>query len=293
MPVYNRAHTVKRALNSLLAQSYGHFEVIIVDDGSTDDSVSLIRPYLHDQRFRFIQLPENRGVNQARNSGFDQIAADTDWVTFLDSDDEFLPQALELMFQEITANPQQQDFCFSVIDQTGKCYSQMGRGGPNLNYLQQINHKTKARGEWVHTIAAALIRNRTMRFPVEVRNGFEGIAYLTLARSTGTRYSANVVRRYHTDGEGLTRINRKTSQKALDEIQGYQLFLEMFGADYRKFAAADFALFQSVLAKNYVECGQKAMALRCCWLAFMANPLELRIYRNLALLMLGRGRLPS
>ena len=292
MPVYNRAHTVERALNSLLAQSYGHFEVIIVDDGSTDDSVSLIRPYLHDLRFKLVQLSENSGVNKARNTGFDQIAADADWVTFLDSDDEFLPLALELMHQDIVAQPQRQDFCFSVVDQTGKGYSHPGNAGPYLEYLQQIDSKTKAKGEWVHTIAASLIRRNIMRFPTEVRNGFEGIAFLTLARTTGTWYSTKVVRRYFTDGEGLTRISRKTSQKALDETRGYQLFLSLFGEDYRQYAATDYALFQSVLAKSLIECGQKSAALRCCRLAFFANPLELRVYRNLLLLILGRGRLP-
>lgn len=293
MPVYNRAHTLERALDSLMAQSYRNFEVIIVDDGSTDNSVLLVRQYLADERFKLVLLPENRGVNQARNTGFDHIAVNSDWVTFLDSDDEFLPEALSLMLEQINAEPARQDFCFSVVDQNGKNYSQLPPAEPYLGYLQQIDQQTKARGEWVHTIATSLVRQQKMRFPTQVRNGFEGIAFLTLARCTGTFYSSHIVRRYFTEGEGLTRISHKSKQKALDEIQGYQMFLSLFGQDFRRYASTDYALFQSVLAKNFVETGQLRNALLSCWLAFCANPFELRVYRNLMWLVFGMGRLSS
>ncbi|MFQ6550465.1 glycosyltransferase [Aestuariibius sp. 2305UL40-4] len=83
MPVYNRADTVKESIGSILAQSYPWFEVIVVDDGSTDDSADIVEA-VGDDRVKLIRLVENRGHTRARNVGFD--AATGDIVAYLDSD---------------------------------------------------------------------------------------------------------------------------------------------------------------------------------------------------------------
>ena len=97
MPVYNRDKVVSRAVDSILAQTYTDFELIIVDDGSSDQSVSLVESYLHDERVTLLVLSKNKGVNAARNFGLNNISKDSKFVTFLDSDDTFLSNALEKM----------------------------------------------------------------------------------------------------------------------------------------------------------------------------------------------------
>ena len=90
---YNRAHLLPRAINSVLNQTYQNFEIIVVDDGSTDNTAETVEPFKRDSRFIFHKLPQNRGTSAARNKGLD--LATGYYVTFLDSDDELLPEALK------------------------------------------------------------------------------------------------------------------------------------------------------------------------------------------------------
>lgn len=90
MPLYNKQDYVRRAIDSVLHQSFGNWELIIVDDGSTDDSVSMIPD--GDRRIRLLSRP-NRGPAAARNAGLSEAAGDL--ITFLDADDYYCPGKLE------------------------------------------------------------------------------------------------------------------------------------------------------------------------------------------------------
>src|SRR5262245_48081752 len=68
MPLYNREKTIARAIDSVLAQSFVDFELIVVDDGSTDRSVDVVAGIV-DPRLRLVRVPANRGANAARNQG--------------------------------------------------------------------------------------------------------------------------------------------------------------------------------------------------------------------------------
>ncbi len=92
IPTYNRAHVICEALDSVLAQTYEDFEVIIVDDGSTDDTAEKIEPYLSDGRVRYVKQ-ENAGVSAARNFGVSLATAKV--ISFIDSDDLWKPEKLE------------------------------------------------------------------------------------------------------------------------------------------------------------------------------------------------------
>ena len=92
VPVYNRARHVGAAIDSVLAQTCDDYELLVVDDGSTDDSVARVRRY-DDPRIRVISTGRNLGIAAARNRGID--AARGEYLAFLDSDDLALPQRLE------------------------------------------------------------------------------------------------------------------------------------------------------------------------------------------------------
>lgn len=93
IPVYNKALTVSRSIESVLNQSSSDWELIVVDDGSTDDFEAAIAPYADDVRVRVIRQP-NAGVSVARNRGIE--AARGEFIAFLDADDEWLPGHLAL-----------------------------------------------------------------------------------------------------------------------------------------------------------------------------------------------------
>ncbi|WP_233130180.1 glycosyltransferase [Synechococcus sp. 1G10] len=101
MPLYNSASTVAASLDSVLAQTYLNIEILVVDDGSTDDGVRLCRQY-GDARIRIVQQ-KNRGLAGARNTGIRNATGSI--LAFLDSDDLWLPEKVERHVQHLRANP--------------------------------------------------------------------------------------------------------------------------------------------------------------------------------------------
>ena len=91
VPVYNVAGFLREALDSLISQTYANIEIIIVDDGSTDDSDTICNEYKKDPRVTVLHQ-ENKGLSEARNSGLEAMTGD--YVAFLDSDDALKPGAI-------------------------------------------------------------------------------------------------------------------------------------------------------------------------------------------------------
>lgn len=100
IPTYNRAELLSRAIDSVLAQTYDDFELLVVDDGSTDDTEAVVTAY-DDDRVRYLAHETNRGANPARNTGIE--AAEGEFVAFLDSDDEWRPRKLEAQLDRLEA----------------------------------------------------------------------------------------------------------------------------------------------------------------------------------------------
>ena len=100
IPTLNRAGVLANAMRSVLAQTYADLELIIVDDGSTDDTAAVVRA-IGDDRVRYQPQPRS-GVSVARNAG--AAAAQGEFLVFLDSDDELEPAALEVMNAALDAH---------------------------------------------------------------------------------------------------------------------------------------------------------------------------------------------
>lgn len=92
LPTYNRAHTLERAISSVLKQTFSDFELIIMDDGSTDETSQVLDKYDERKDVRVIRL-DHGGVSVARNTGI--AASQGRYIAFQDSDDEWLPNFLE------------------------------------------------------------------------------------------------------------------------------------------------------------------------------------------------------
>ena len=101
VPTYNRVHQLPRALDSILCQSCSPKEIIVVDDGSTDETSALMTSEYPE--IVFIQQ-QNTGVSSARNVGIKRASGD--WIAFLDSDDEWLPKKLEIQMKALYKNPE-------------------------------------------------------------------------------------------------------------------------------------------------------------------------------------------
>lgn len=102
IPTYNRAAPVKEAVASVLAQTCRDFELLVVDDGSTDGTLEALEVF--GGEIRVISRPARRGVSAARNAGV--ATAQGEWLAFLDSDDLWLPEKLARQMAFLEANPQ-------------------------------------------------------------------------------------------------------------------------------------------------------------------------------------------
>ncbi|MDI3479986.1 MAG: hypothetical protein PWQ14_1132, partial [Rikenellaceae bacterium] len=110
LPAYNTPPDIlRRAIDSVLNQTYPYFELIIVDDGSTPLLEPIIREYT-DERIVFIRHPKNRGAGAAHNTGI--RAAKYDWIAFICHDDEWLPSKLEVCVPYIEQNYPEYKFFF-------------------------------------------------------------------------------------------------------------------------------------------------------------------------------------
>ncbi len=100
---YNRAHLVKRAVDSVLIQTYRNWELIIIDDGSSDDTSRIVLPLVKSvPRIRYL-YHANKGLSQSRNVGI--ALATGDFITFLDSDDEYRENHLAVRIQAMEKKP--------------------------------------------------------------------------------------------------------------------------------------------------------------------------------------------
>ncbi|WP_092539477.1 glycosyltransferase family 2 protein [Zunongwangia mangrovi] len=108
IPLYNKAHTILKTIQTVLDQTLTEFELIVVNDGSTDEGVEVIEKNINDPRIKIINQ-DNKGVSVARNTGV--RSAKNKYIAFLDGDDEWLPTYLETMADAIKKFPNAGMFC--------------------------------------------------------------------------------------------------------------------------------------------------------------------------------------
>ena len=116
IPTHNRAHLIGRSIQSVLNQTYQDFEIIVVDDGSTDNTKDIIEKFQKkDNRIKYIRHEKNKGGSAARNTGIK--AARGEYIAFQDSDDEWFPEKLK----------KQMEFFKNMPVEVGIVYTDMWR----------------------------------------------------------------------------------------------------------------------------------------------------------------------
>lgn len=121
VPVYNMENKVGKCLESLIAQSYTNMQIIVIDDGSTDESLYICKKYQEvDERIRVL-TQDNKGVSEARNKGLE--ISKGEYIIFIDSDDYVKREYVQLLVQEIDGNKVDIVECGYIIKNeiTGEC----------------------------------------------------------------------------------------------------------------------------------------------------------------------------
>lgn len=137
-PVYNSSAYVAATIQSVLNQTYHKWEMILADDASTDNSVSIIQSF-HDSRIKLIRLRNNSGPAAARNAAIQ--AARGRFIAFLDSDDIWLPEKLELQIQfMLSVDAAVTHTAYEIIDINGNRTGKIIRAPEVVGYDQLLNY---------------------------------------------------------------------------------------------------------------------------------------------------------
>jgi len=129
IPLYNKENTISNSIESILSQNYSNWELIIVDDGSTDSSRIIVERYLKDKRIKYY-YKKNEGPSAARNYGVEKSTRD--WIIFLDADDKLLPNAMNIYNELINNNSEINIFVCNFYNESKgnlKLYSYKYRNG--------------------------------------------------------------------------------------------------------------------------------------------------------------------
>lgn len=286
IPVYNRAHLVRRTLDSCLAQEFRDFEVIVVDDGSIDGSFETIQTY-GDRRIHSILHQDNLGVFAARNTGVD--AASGDWVVCLDSDDELMPDALLMIHQkslQVTEDVAGMRFACLMGDGSLSPYPALL---PEIwdyrQYIMWLESVHKTRGE-----SLVVVRRWTfesVKYP-EGR-GTELLYHLDFARRFLTHQFPDIVRRYHQDAPNqLTKPDSDRQMKeAVDTARTIQRLLARHGTGLARWAPSVHLALTSRLAFEHFLAGRRLNGLTCAARCLLQRPTLLQTWAIAALGLVG------
>ena len=213
-PVYNRKIELCRCMDSIKKQTYRDFEYIIINDGSTENLDDVVVEFMDSVDFPVMYVKKaNGGVHTARNLGVQYARGK--WTAFLDSDDEFLPNALEIFFKTAESLPNNK-----WVEVKGLCVDQNGSrvGGlfpSDINdYPMPIRCKTEreCRGEHIGFRRTAILKENPWPEPEGITFVTEGVIWEKLHNLYETYYINDMVRVYHTDTEvSYTHAGKKRS----------------------------------------------------------------------------------
>jgi len=200
IPTYNRAHCLAATVRSALQQTYRRVEIVIVDDGSSDDTAALVsREWSTESRLRYIPQ-DNQGVSAARNRGFAESRGD--FVALLDSDDLWEPWKLELQLA-----------CMRTYPEVGMCWTDMIAVGPDGVVASQAYLRTMYSAWSQFTVEELFAVSR----PVAELNGVPAGPFAGRFAHVGDLYSPMIVGNLVHTSTVLIRRDRLEKTGGFDE----------------------------------------------------------------------------
>jgi glycosyltransferase involved in cell wall biosynthesis len=224
MPTYNRADIISRAIDSVLGQAFNDFELIIVDDASTDNTEDVVNEYA-DHRLIYVKLRENNGANVARNRAIDMSRGE--YISFLDSDDEYHPDMLDTCIRAFEGLDNDVGVVYSkvlVVDESSRRFF-LDEGPSGYIYEKLIL------GNCV-PINSALVRRQcleTERFDESLKKHQEWDLWLRIARKYKFVYIDKVLAIWYRE-KGRERINSQLS----NILSGNRSMLSKYFDDFCK-----------------------------------------------------------
>lgn len=261
IPTYNKAELLQRAVTSVLNQTYPNFELIIVDDGSTDNTPEVVRSFLKDKRVRYCRWNKNRGYLAARNKCMD-LAKGAYW-TSLDHDDELAPEAFEVAVGRFAkvAPLGVKMLWFNRIDFNTK--KPAGSGLSKEGFIDFEDYLCgRMHGDYWSILDASLIRDKHNRFN-EATHGTESILWIGLHRKCKAYFFPEDLYIYHTESEGRISITSPLQRNLLPKVLlAKQTFLEEYGAEIEKLCPRVYGRHLRSLGYHWILNGEQNKGLK-------------------------------
>ncbi len=226
IPTYNRANKVMRAIQSVWTQDYQNFEILVIDDGSTDGTPSLFQK-MEDDRLQFIRLEKNVGGARARNAGLHRARGE--FIAFLDSDDEWFPSKLTKQLQKFGELPEEYGLVYCGL------LSVDSRAKPGREYIRN------AAGSFLEdmlvqnvigTMSSVMVKKRFLEqsggFDPLMRSCQDWDLYIRLMKICPFHFVGEALLRYHIDKDDQSRISNRIESL----LHGYIRLMEKFKEDY-------------------------------------------------------------
>ncbi len=227
IPTYNRSDLLQRAVDSVLSQSYTDYELIIVDDRSSDNTQKIIASF-DDPRITCIRRKTNRGLSAARNTGVEQARGE--YIAFLDDDDEWLPEKLR---EQVT-------FMDSLTHKVGMIYGWVDIFDDQGRLVRQ--NKATIRGDIFEEVlrgytlcgcSGQLARASAVReiggFDEELRRGIDGDYIRRMSQRYHVEVMPKTVLNYYT---GHSRISDSSPKNLQAQVDSIKVSLRKFASEY-------------------------------------------------------------
>ncbi len=274
IPTYNRSLVLKRAIGSVLDQTFSDYEILVMDDGSTDNTKAIVESF-HDNRIYYSWSENSGGPATPRNRGID--AAQGKWLCFLDSDDLWYSNKLAIISQTIRSNPCIDLLChneYVCFEKTGK--KLLHRSGPFETDYYKVMLMKGCRVSTSATVASSEFLNlNSLRFNqsrnytiVEDYDMWLRIAYY------GGRFCfvSDILSEYIIDADNITFDYEKNRSNHITLLKDHVYHLQKFSCNKDNLWSQIYARLLLVDCKYYIRNKKIAQALGFLFLAVGKSP---------------------
>ena len=258
IPTYNRGRLITRAIDSVLTQTYPNVDVVVIDDGSTDDTPAKLRAYEGDSRVRLVRVDHNLGVTGAKNAGLEALPSDADYLGILDSDDALEPSAIDALVRvfEQSDDRYSQVFGWCVDRDSGQLTGLMTHHEGPVTYDDALSGAFS--GEFWQLADRRLLGD--MRFD-ERAAGAESAVWWPLLRKREAWLIGDVVRCYDSSGADRVSVVTYTRESAIGRMWACHAGLAAVAEDMRDRYPRRYGDWLVELAKWSAFAGERRRAL--------------------------------
>lgn len=279
IPLYNKADSISQALDSVLAQTYQHFEVVVVDDGSTDGGAAVVERYA-DPRIRLIRQV-NGGVSAARNKGIAE--AQGEHVAFLDADDVWMPGFLEeiaaLQREYPECRAQATNYIFNSNELKSPTILRRlpfkGERGVLTNYFEVASCSHPPVWTSAVCIERALLQE-IGGFPVGIKSGEDLLTWARIAVRTQWAYSMRALAQFNVEGYEINERPKRIPAEV--DVVGDELKLMYKDNPKAKGLRHYIAHWYKMRSSVYMRLGMRRKSIREAFKGVKLHPLNYKLY---------------